>query len=253
MAEKFPPIQDLDSDVVLNINPTGGNFLEREKQLLGDQNEFITDNDINDINNNSINNNDDTNSISNDIQDDEINQFQSQFPELNDNLSNTNNFDLKDLSDSENEFSNYNYTNNHITTTTTTTTSTRNFSQKNESKAIIEWRINREKELAKKDAISSNKKNEILENAHNLIDQFYENYNKKKEININKTKNEELDFLEKREIFNSKIENNLVWNNIISIIDLKKNSNTTIDNRDRSKFKSILLSLKDNKNAPPNN
>lgn len=111
-----------------------------------------------------------------------------------------------------------------------------------ESAAVKEWKAKRVAEVEEKDKISAQKHDEIVTEARNLIDQFYEDYNAKKELKISKVKEEEAEFLAKRDEFFKNDDS--VWERSIKLLELKKSSGSVSDGRDKTKFKEILLSLK---------
>ncbi|GMM34235.1 Clc1 protein [Saccharomycopsis crataegensis] len=207
MAEKFPPIENLD----INDDPEG-DFLSREKAALGD--EFATE--------------DDQKILEGDNDDDEISQFQSQFPDVNEPAAAASvEYGADDTSNSDIFVAN---------------------EASEESEPIKKWRAKRESEIDEKDKISAARHEEIVTEARGLIDQFYEDYNSKKEVKINQVKDEEAAFISKRDDF---FKNDLsIWDRSIKLIDLKKTSGSTDNGRDKTKFKELLLSLKGKADAP---
>ncbi|KAG7738356.1 hypothetical protein KL923_003053 [Ogataea haglerorum] len=212
MADKFPELEGVDSTDVGD----SGDFLKREKELLG--NEFATEQD----------------KIAED--DDDFEEFKSQFPEVSTNAN-----DVAPVAESEeepkeaifeepvtNKFANLNL---------------------EESIHIQEWRKARELEIAKRDELAAKKLEEIKKEAEKAIDDFYENYNNKKEEAVEATRREEVEFLEKRDSF---LERGTVWDRVVELLSLTKNSNASdlAGYRDKSKFRDLLMSLKGKEDVP---
>lgn len=110
------------------------------------------------------------------------------------------------------------------------------------------WKSKRDEEIAEKDKISALKIDEITANARKLTDQFYEDYNGKKEAKISQIEEEEANFIAKRDSFFKN--DSSVWDRAIKLIDLKKSTGTTGNNRDKTRFRDIMLGLKDKLDVP---
>ncbi|KAG7866441.1 hypothetical protein KL918_003338 [Ogataea parapolymorpha] len=212
MADKFPELEGIDGTDVAD----SGDFLKREKELLG--NEFATEQD----------------KIAED--DDDFDDFKSQFPEVSTNAN-----DVAPEVESEeepkeaifeepvtNKFANLNL---------------------EESVHIQEWRKARELEIAKRDELAAKKLEDIKKEAEKAIDDFYENYNNKKDEAVEATRREEAEFLEKRDRF---LERGTVWDRVVELLSLTKNSNASdlAGYRDKSKFRDLLMSLKGKEDVP---
>ncbi|KAG7883413.1 hypothetical protein KL938_002650 [Ogataea parapolymorpha] len=212
MADKFPELEGIDGTDVAD----SGDFLKREKELLG--NEFATEQD----------------KIAED--DDDFDDFKSQFPEVSTNAN-----DVAPEVESEeepkeaifeepvtNKFANLNL---------------------EESIHIQEWRKARELEIAKRDELAAKKLEDIKKEAEKAIDDFYENYNNKKDEAVEATRREEAEFLEKRDRF---LERGTVWDRVVELLSLTKNSNASdlAGYRDKSKFRDLLMSLKGKEDVP---
>ena len=78
------------------------------------------------------------------------------------------------------------------------------------------------------------------------MDDFYDNYNRKKEQQLKNTKSEAEKFLKERAEFLN--QNNTTWDRVLQLINV--DDADLVGGRDRSKFKEILVKLKGNKNAP---
>ncbi|ODV86168.1 hypothetical protein CANARDRAFT_27431 [[Candida] arabinofermentans NRRL YB-2248] len=218
MADKYPQLDD-----VADETEVGGSsdFLSREKELLGD--EFATEQDKD---------------LEQDDEDDEFNEFESQFPEVSTSEAAA---AAPAAVESEDEYETSEPTSNVLPS----------FSNLNldESEHIKEWKKTRDLELTKRDEISANKLEELKGDAEKAIDDFYENYNNKKEAAIEVTRKEAEEFLSKIDGF---LEKGTVWDRSIELLNLNKNSNSVdaANHRDKTKFKDLLLALKGKEQVP---
>ncbi|KAK9365699.1 clathrin light chain [Lipomyces kononenkoae] len=115
-----------------------------------------------------------------------------------------------------------------------------------EPEAIKEWRERRELAIQRRDQQSEARKRETREAAKQAIDDFYENYNDKKDKAIAQTRAEEQEFVESRE---SSVAGGTTWERIVKLLDIsEKHARTSAV--DKSRFRELLLSLKDDPNAP---
>lgn len=115
------------------------------------------------------------------------------------------------------------------------------------SNAIEEWREKRQADIAQRDAADDKAKSELQEEAVNYIDDFYDNYNRKKAQNLETVKNETEEFMKEKEAFFSQ-ENTTTWDRVLQLIN--EDDADVLGGRDRSKFKDILQRLKGNSSAP---
>ncbi|KAK9480163.1 clathrin light chain [Lipomyces japonicus] len=115
-----------------------------------------------------------------------------------------------------------------------------------EPDVVKEWRERRELAIQRRDEQSEAKKNQTRQEAKNAIDDFYENYNNKKEQATTQTRTEEKEFIENRE---NTVAGGTSWERIVKLVDLsEKNARTS--SVDKTRFRELLLSLKDDPNAP---
>lgn len=212
MADKFPEI----ADVAVDTTPTGGNFLAREKEVLGD--EFATADD----------------KVADDQDDDdEFDNFQSEpaaaeaavttaepaetvpvkTPSFDDTTTKFGDLDLDD------------------------------------SEKIKEWKTEEDARIKQRDATSAKKLAELKQEAQKATDDFYENYNNKKDENIADTKKQQEEFIAKRDAF---IGEGTVWDRVNELLSLSKTSDSIDEehHRDKTRFKEILLSLKGKDDVP---
>jgi len=225
MADKFPEINDVSVDG--NEQPAG-DFLSREKAALGD--EFATEEDQKIVED------------ANDGEDEEFQDFKTQFPAVDSQASET--------VAPEGEAANKEAGNSDELDTGAEVV-TKKFKSLNldESEPVKEWKKKREAEIAEKDEADAKKLQELKEDAQKATDEFYDNYNNKKDELVEQTKAEEKKFLEKRDSF---LEKGTVWDHAIELLKLNKNSSSVDDesHRDKTRFKEILLSLKGKESVP---
>ncbi|KAL1916307.1 uncharacterized protein VTP21DRAFT_5924 [Calcarisporiella thermophila] len=107
-----------------------------------------------------------------------------------------------------------------------------------------EWRERRQHEIAERDAESERKRNETIQKARQAIDQFYEDYNTKKDQTARQNRAAEKEFFDKRDDTTS----GTVWERVLREVDV--NSKTTKSTRDVSRMKQLMLSLKKDPQAP---
>lgn len=222
MADKFPEINDIPTGE--ESNTAEGDFLSREKELLGDEFATAEDNDV---------------LKADDEEDDEFEDFKSQYPDVAGQDE-----QLKQAKEDE-EIA------KESVSGSVTSGVANEFAKLdlNQSEHIKEWKERRNLEISKRDEIANRKLNEIKEKAKQNIDDFYENYNNKKDVAINQTKKEEDEFLAKRDSF---LERGTVWDRSIELLNLNKNSKSIDPEnlRDKTKFKDLLLALKGKENVP---
>ncbi|CAI5759460.1 unnamed protein product [Candida verbasci] len=208
MADKFPEIE---TEGDLN-NEFSSDFLSREKEVLGD--EFTTDQDK---------------QVYENSEDDEINEFKEQFPQVENNEE-----QQPQTQNSDDEFEGFE-------------SSKSNDVDLSSSQPIKEWKHRRDLEIQQREKVNEKKKNDILEKAQSTIDDFYENYNLKKENHSKDLKKEIEEFISKRDNF---LKNGTLWDRVNELIDNVGELPETDDTRDKSKFKELLKKLKGKDNVP---
>ncbi|KAK6454864.1 clathrin light chain [Scheffersomyces xylosifermentans] len=214
MADKFPEIETIASDL-----PAGdslgedADFLSREKELLGD--EFQTEQDK-DVLAES---------------DDDINDFKEQFPEVGD--SEPAPAAPVATYDDDEEFEGFG---------SAPTINTFD----GESTHLREWKDRRDLEISEREKANSKKKAEIVAEAQRTIDDFYDNYNNKKEQHSKEVLKEQEEFLANRDGF---LKRGTLWDRVGEILtevgDLPES-----EDRDKSKFKNLLGKLKGKDSVP---
>lgn len=117
----------------------------------------------------------------------------------------------------------------------------------NNVSAVAEWKEKREAQIEARDKADREAKERLQEEAVKHIDDFYENYNRKKSQQLETVKKESEEFLKKKNEFFSQ-ENTTTWDRVLQLIN--EDDADVLGGRDRSKFKEILQRLKGNTSAP---
>lgn len=115
-----------------------------------------------------------------------------------------------------------------------------------ESEAVRRWREDQEEDIARREATAERKKAETVSKAEQDIDEFYNEYNKKKEKNIAKNKEAEAQFKAQRQ---AELAEGTTWSRVTKLVDLKNSQSKTIARTgpgasDLTRMKEILLSLR---------
>ncbi|KAE8225144.1 hypothetical protein CF319_g2074 [Tilletia indica] len=97
---------------------------------------------------------------------------------------------------------------------------------------IREWRDKRADDIAARDAAAERKKAETISKAERDIDDFYADYNKKKEKNISSNKETEARTVAERQ---AELAEGTTWSRITKLIDLQSPSSKTILNTSTAK------------------
>jgi len=118
---------------------------------------------------------------------------------------------------------------------------------------IKEWRERQAEQIRKRDADSAERRKATVEKAERSIDQFYEEYNAKKEKNIKANKENEKAFLESQ---TDSLSQGTTWGRICDTIDLQNSQSKTLartgpNTTDLTRFKEVLLRLKREGDAAP--
>lgn len=213
MADKFPSLDSIDKDVP----PTGStedlegsDFLSREKELLG--NEFETENDKETL----------------EESDDGINDFKEQFPEVED----SDEPETKEVKTEDDE--------------SAEPSTSKSADSQGESKHIKQWRERRDLEISEREKANSKKKKDIVSKAEQTIDDFYDNYNNKKEQHSKDVLKEQEQFLEKRDGF---LKSGTLWDRVHELVD-DVGEVPNESNRDKTRFKGLLGKLKGKESVP---
>lgn len=218
MADKFPALDHGDDNLTAEAGGADdSDFLSREKELMGD--EFKTDQD---------------NDILRD-EDNEINDFKEQFPEVDDSAEPAETSQPQPQDDEEFE---------GFQTSSTTNQGSSQF--EGESKHLKEWKERRDLEISEREKVNEKKKQEIVTKAQQTIDDFYDNYNNKREQHSKEILKEQESFLEKRDGF---LKRGTLWDRVNEIVDDMGEVSNQSD-REKTRFTGLLKKLKGNENAP---
>jgi hypothetical protein len=117
-----------------------------------------------------------------------------------------------------------------------------------EPEVVREWRERRDLQIQHRDEQSAAKKAETVKAAQEAIDEFYENYNKRKEKQIAQTRKDEEDFMKSREDTTA---GGTSWERIAKLVDLSgKGTVGGAAGSGKQKMRELLVSLRKDENAP---
>ncbi|KAL9120593.1 MAG: hypothetical protein Q9187_002849 [Circinaria calcarea] len=120
--------------------------------------------------------------------------------------------------------------------------------QEEEPEVIKQWRERRDLALQHREEVSAKKKAETIKAAQSAIDDFYENYNTKKDKTIAQTRKEAEEFLASREDTSA---GGTSWERIAKLVDLSgKGARGGASGTGKEKFRELLISLKKDEKAP---
>jgi ATPase subunit of ABC transporter with duplicated ATPase domains len=121
-------------------------------------------------------------------------------------------------------------------------------SLEDEPEVIKQWRERRDLALQEREARSEERKQEAIKAAQQNIDDFYENYNSKKEKTIAATRRDAEEFLESREDTSA---GGTSWERIAKLVDLSgKGVKGGASGSEKGKFRDLLMSLRKDEKAP---
>ncbi|KAL3424886.1 clathrin light chain [Phlyctema vagabunda] len=232
MADRFPSLEEFDSGAQTETQGDGigaDDFLTREKALLGDDaDQFASGND-----NAAFVEDDDDDLLGGGGGgggDEEVTEFESSFPAI----------------DTRNDAM---APGGSITGTSAPYQSTYQAPvDEEEPEVITQWRERRDLGLQDRAEKSSSRKQETVKAAQQNIDDFYENYNSKKEKAVAQTRREAEEFLANREDTSA---GGTSWERIAKLVDLSgKGAKGGASGGGKERFREILLSLKKDENAP---
>ena len=117
-----------------------------------------------------------------------------------------------------------------------------------EPEVITQWRERRDLGLSERAEKSTARQNETIKSAQQNIDDFYENYNAKKEKAIAATRRDAEEFLAKRE---DTAAGGTSWERIAKLVDLSgKGVRGGASGTGKERFRELLLSLRKDEKAP---
>lgn len=112
---------------------------------------------------------------------------------------------------------------------------------------IKEWRERRNLAIQSREEASAGRKQSTVSAAQESIDEFYENYNNKKEKSLAQTRKEAEEFLAKREDTTA---GGTSWERIAKLVDLKGPKGGANNPEGKDKFRELLAGLTKDENAP---
>ena len=116
------------------------------------------------------------------------------------------------------------------------------------NEATRQWRERRDLALQHRAKTSEAKKAETVKAAQSAIDDFYENYNTKKDKSIAQTRKEAEEFLANREDTSA---GGTSWERIAKLVDLSgKGARGGANGTGKERFRELLTSLKKDEHAP---
>ncbi|KAI0852569.1 clathrin light chain [Daldinia vernicosa] len=228
MADRFPSLDDFDSGAQTEIqdvgSPSADDFLARERALLGDDaTQFTTGNE--------------SAALADPSSDDllgggaESAQFESQFPDIN-----TSNEQVAPGGTITGPSVSYNSGFNAYV------------GEEEEPEVIKEWREKRDAANARRAEQFAAQKAETIKEAQQNIDDFYENYNSKKEKMIAQTRKEAEEFLASRDDTTS---GGTSWERIAKLVDVSgKGQKGGASGSGKERFRELLMSLRKDEKAP---
>lgn len=117
-----------------------------------------------------------------------------------------------------------------------------------EPEVIKQWREKRDANNAKRAEQFAQQKAETVKEAQQNIDDFYENYNNKKDKNIAQTRKEAEQFLESRE---DTVSGGTSWERIAKLVDISgKGQKGGANGSGKERFRELLMSLRKDEKAP---
>jgi len=99
-----------------------------------------------------------------------------------------------------------------------------------------------------RDEVSAGRKADTIKAAQQAVDDFYENYNNKRDKQVAQTRKEAEEFLKNREDTTS---GGTSWERIAKLVDLSgKGASGGAQGTGKAKFRELLLSLRKDEKAP---
>jgi hypothetical protein len=117
-----------------------------------------------------------------------------------------------------------------------------------EPEVVTQWRERRNMAIQHRDESSAAKKAETVKAAQEAIDEFYENYNNRKDKQVAQTRKEAEEFLKSREDTTS---GGTSWERIAKLVDLSgKGEAGGMKGSGKARMREVLLDLRKDANAP---
>ncbi|KAH6603332.1 clathrin light chain [Trichoderma cornu-damae] len=231
MADRFPSLEDFDSGAQTDIKevsdePSAEDFLAREKALLGDDaNQFATSDDANALAEPSGGLLGGGNAAES--------TFESQFPDLANPAAGLAGVDGNIMTGPSVSY-NSGYQSFAV--------------DEEEPEVIKQWRERRDAQIAKRAEQFAAQREETIKEAQQNIDDFYDNYNSKKEKGIAQTRKEAEEFLASRE---DTVSGGTSWDRIAKLVDVSgKGAKGGATGSGKERFREMLVSLRKDEKAP---
>ncbi|KAJ1033235.1 hypothetical protein NDA13_001232 [Ustilago tritici] len=182
--------------------------------------------------------------------DDEVGKFEQNFPELDDGPStNTNGASYHDDADDLMSAPSAPSATRAAAPSSYTAPAQTSYSYEDsteEPEPVRQWRESQKEAIAKRDAEEERKKAEAISKAEQDIDNFYAEYNAKKEKNIAANKENEAKFQEQR---TRELAEGTTWDRVTKILELKNSQSKTIartgpGSSDLTRMKELYLKLR---------
>ncbi|KZV89984.1 hypothetical protein EXIGLDRAFT_720805 [Exidia glandulosa HHB12029] len=115
-----------------------------------------------------------------------------------------------------------------------------------EPEVIKEWRAKQQEQIAAREEAAKRKRDDTIAKAEQSIDDFYRDYNEKKRKQIAANKVEERDFIDS---LTSALSQGTTWSRICDVIELQNSQSKTLaragpGTTDLTRFREVLLRLK---------
>lgn len=223
--DKFPELEGFEA------GHTDGNLLSRERELLGDEaaREFAGDTPSNAFNSS----------------DEEEARFQSAFPPL----ENGNDAKVAAAADVATDAPTaIEMENGNVEKPAGPAVYVPTIVNLSESEFVRDWKEKASLEIERRDKLSSDKREETREIARKSIDDFYENYNQKKELAINDVEAAAVDFVKKRDDAISG--KGTTWDRVSDLITGLGRPAEGVPTADKKRFQELVESLKGDERAP---
>ncbi|OAA64589.1 clathrin light chain [Niveomyces insectorum RCEF 264] len=225
MADRFPSLEDFDSGDIkdASLEASTDDFLARERAVLGDDaNQFATPGD-------SAAFSPDEGNLLGDGGNVETSQFESNFPDLAAQQA----APASTITGPSVEFKS-----GYATTV----------EEEEEPDVIKAWRQKRDEQNAKRAEQFAQQRQETVAEAQRNIDDFYENYNNKRDKLVNQTRKEAEQFLESRDDVTS---GGTSWERIAKLVDISgKGAKGGASGSGKERFRELLMSLRKDEKAP---
>ncbi|PHH58874.1 hypothetical protein CDD81_4254 [Ophiocordyceps australis] len=233
MADRFPSLEEFDSGAQADVkdasaDASADDFLTREKAILGDDADmFVTSDDATAF----------TEANSGDLlgqSEAAHSTFESQFPDLASPSAGAGGFPGNGSITGPSVNYNSGYQPHTV--------------EEHEPEVVREWRERRDAQISKRAEQLAAQREETIKEAQQNIDDFYENYNSKKEKGIAQTRKEAEQFIANRE---DTVSGGTSWDRIAKLVDISgKGSKGGAAGSGKDRFREMLMSLRKDEKVP---